>query len=65
MKIFIKVFKPLFLAAEIPLNITLNEFYKINKIEWHIFTSNLNKFCKVDLNYITYPNLKVIDAITI
>ena len=61
---FITVFKPLFLAAEIPLTITLKEFFEITKIEWHIFTSNLNKFSKVDLNHITHPNLKVIEAIT-
>jgi len=61
---FITVFKPLFLAAEIPLDITLKQFYQITKIEWHIFTSNLNRFSKVDLNHITHPDLKVIEAIT-
>ena len=55
--------KPLFLAADISINITLKEFYEINKIDWHIFTSNLNKFCKVDLNHKTYPDLTLIEAI--
>ena len=61
---FINVLKPLFLAADIPITITLKEFYEINKIDWHIFTCNLNKFSKVDLNYKTFPNLTVIEAIS-
>tara|TARA_B100000795_G_scaffold238079_1_gene198998 strand:+ start:69 stop:1118 length:1050 start_codon:yes stop_codon:yes gene_type:complete len=60
---FINCFKPLFLASDIPIDITLKQFYEINKIDWHIFTSNLNKFSKVDLNHNTYPNLTVIEAI--
>lgn len=55
--------KPLFLAADIDINITLSEFYNLTKVHWHLFTSNLNKFTKVDLNYITHPNLTVIQAI--
>lgn len=61
---FINVLKPLFLAAELPITLTLKEFYEINKIDWHIFTSNLNKFSKVDLNYKSHPNLTIIQAIT-
>ena len=61
--LIINCFKPLFLAADIDINITLKDFYNINKIDWHIFTSNLNKFTKVDLNHKTHPNLKVIQAI--
>jgi len=61
---FINCLKPLFLAADIPIDITLKQFYKINKIDWHIFTSNLNKFSKVDLNHKTRPDLTIIEAIT-
>ena len=55
--------KPLFLASDVDINITLSEFYDLTKIHWHIFTSNLNKFTKEDLNYITHPDLTVIQAI--
>ena len=55
--------KPLFLAADVNINITLKEFYNLTKVHWHLFTSNLNKFTKVDLNYITHPDLTVIQAI--
>lgn len=60
---FINCLKPLFLASDIPIDITLKQFYEINKIDWHIFTTNLNKFCKVDLNHNTHPNLTLIEAI--
>tara|TARA_B110000977_G_C11086554_1_gene494916 strand:+ start:4846 stop:5889 length:1044 start_codon:yes stop_codon:yes gene_type:complete len=61
---FINCFKPLFLAGDIDINITLKEFYEINKIDWHIFTSNINKFTKVDLSHKTHPDLTIIEAIT-
>lgn len=61
---FINALKPLFLSADIPITITLKEFYEINKIDWHIFTSNLNKFSKVDLNHKTHPNLSLVLALT-
>ena len=61
--IIINCLKPLFLAADIDINITLKEFYNINKIEWNIITSNLNKFTKVTLNHKTHPDLKIIQAI--
>ena len=55
--------KPLFLAADVDINITLRELYDLTNIHWHLFTSNLNKFTKVDLNYLTHPDLTVIQAI--
>ena len=61
---FSNCLKPLFLTADIPIDITLKQFYQINKIDWHIFTSNLNTFSKVDLNHKTHPNLTIIEAIT-
>ena len=60
---FIKVLEPLSLTKEIDINITLSEFYELTKIEFHIFTSNLNKFNKVDLNYKTHPDLELYKAI--
>jgi len=55
--------KPLFLAADVDINITLRELYNLTNIHWHLFTSNLNKFTKVDLNYLTHPDLTVIQSI--
>ena len=61
--IIIDILKPLLLANDLDINITLKEFYEYSNIELHIFTSNLNKFCKVALNHKTYPSLKLYDAI--
>ena len=63
--VVIKAIKPLFLAKNIPINITLLEFYNLTKIELNIFTCNLNIFKKVKLNYINNPNLELLDAIYI
>ena len=59
----IKCFKPLFLAKNIDINITLEEFYKLTKKKIHFFTANLNHFCKEDINYLTHPKLKLITAV--
>ena len=59
----IKCFKPLFLAKNIDINITLKEFYEITNKDIHFFTANLNKFCKEDINHKTHPNIKLLTAI--
>lgn len=55
--------KPLFLAKDIELTITLKEFYDLTNIEFNLYTCNFTKFKKEKLNYITYPDLPVIEAI--
>ena len=62
-KIIINALKPLFLAKEIPLTITLLEFYNLTAIEFNIYTCNLTSFKKEKLNYNNSPNLELIDAI--
>lgn len=59
----INTIKPLFLAKDIDINITLKEFYELTKIDFHILTCNFNKFCKKDINYISDPNLELYKAI--
>ncbi len=43
------VFKPLLEAKDLSLNITLNKFYEYSKIEFHLYTFELNKFETVDI----------------
>ena len=62
-KIIINALKPLFLAKEIPLTITLLEFYNLTAIEFNIYTCNLTSFKKEKLNYINTPNLELINAL--
>ena len=62
-KIIINALKPLFLAKEIKLTITLLEFYNLTNIEFNIYTCNLTSFKKERLNHINTPNLELLDAL--
>jgi predicted acylesterase/phospholipase RssA len=57
------IMKPLLLAKELTLDVTLDELYHFNKKEIHIMTVELNTFQRVNLSYKTHPSLKVMDAI--
>ena len=59
----INALEPLFLAKNIPLNITLLEFYNLTKIEFNIFACSLNDIKQIKFNYITNPNLELVDAL--
>jgi hypothetical protein len=51
------------LAKDIELTITLKEFFELTNIEFNLYTCNFTRFEKEKLNYITYPNLPLIEAI--
>jgi len=59
-------FKPLLEAKDLSENITLQDLYDYNSIEFHIYTTNLNENIptKVDISYKTHPNLELCKAIT-
>jgi predicted acylesterase/phospholipase RssA len=61
--ILVNVLEPLFLAKNIPLNITLLEFYNLTKIEFNIFACSLNDIKQTKFNHITNPNLELVDAL--
>ena len=61
--IFEEIFQPLFLAADVSMDITLKEFYEITKIELHIFVTELNKFESIDVSYKTHPEWKLIQTV--
>jgi predicted acylesterase/phospholipase RssA len=58
-----KCFKPLFNAKEIDLNITMQEFYDLTKIELHMFSFEINQFQICDISHLTHPSLKLMTAI--
>lgn len=58
-----KCFKPLFDAKDIPLDINMEDFYNLTKIELHIFSFEVNEYKVVDISYQTYPKLEVLKAI--
>ena len=58
-----KIFSPLLLGKDIPLTVTMNEYFKQTNIELHIIVTNVNIFEPVDISYKTHPNWLLIDAI--
>lgn len=58
-----EVFKPIFNAIDMPINITLKEFYEYTNIEIHIMTTELTQFVLVDLSYKTHPDWELLDAV--
>ena len=58
-----KCFKPLFAAKDIPLDINLEDFYNLTKIELHIFSFEVNEYKIEDISYLTYPKLSLMTAI--
>jgi len=61
--IIINALKPLFMAKEISLTITLLEFYNLTNIEFNIYACNLTSFKKEKFNHINTPTLELIDAL--
>jgi len=61
--VFVKCFKPVFGALNIPLTINLYELYELTKIEFHVIAFELNGFKTTNISYLTHPKLEVLDAI--
>jgi predicted acylesterase/phospholipase RssA len=62
-KIFDDTFQPLFAGKDIPLDITMKQFYELNGIELHMYTTDLNTFQTINISYKTHPDWRVVDAI--
>lgn len=60
---FKKSYESLFNGKDISIDITLKEFYEMNKIELHIFTFEFNSFKIEDISYLSCPDLKLLDAL--
>jgi NTE family protein len=58
-----KIFKPLFSAKDLALDINLQDFYNYSKIELHFFAFDINDFKIEDISYKTHPNISVIMAL--
>lgn len=59
----IEIFKSLFLSKDIQPAITLKEFYELNHIDIHIYTTEIKSFEYIDISHTTHPNWKVLDAV--
>lgn len=59
-----RCFKSLFNAKNIPLNVTLKQYYEEHSaIELHFFTFDINAFNLVDVSYLTHPDVELLIAI--
>jgi predicted acylesterase/phospholipase RssA len=58
-----KIFKPLFSAKDLSLDINLQDFYNYSKIELHFFAFDINDFKIEDVSYKTHPTISVITAL--
>ena len=55
--------EPLFLAYDVPLDITFQQAFERSNIELHIFATNMNTFDSTDFNVHTFPNMPVTTAV--
>jgi predicted acylesterase/phospholipase RssA len=56
-------YEPFFKAKDIPLTITMKEFFELTNIDCHFFSTEINSFQNTDLSYTTYPDLPIIHAV--
>jgi len=61
--IMVDMITPLFLGKDIPIDITLGDFYLLNGIDIFITTTEVNAFEPVVLSHTTHQNWSLIDAI--
>lgn len=59
----VKCFRPLLLAKNLDMNITLKELYEYSHIELHFYTFEINQYQVEDISYLTHPDLTLITAI--
>lgn len=57
------LFKPLFDAKDISIDITMKEFYEYSNIKLHIYAYEINKSYIEDISYKTHPDLSLLTAI--
>ena len=58
-----KCFKPLLDAKDIPMDINLEDFYKLTNVELHMFSFEINEYKVQDISYLTHPKLSLMTSI--
>jgi predicted acylesterase/phospholipase RssA len=56
-------FKPFFNAIDLSVDITMRELYEYSKIDFHVFSLEMNSFEMIDISHTTHPSLRIFDAI--
>jgi NTE family protein len=57
------ILQPLFGGMDIPISITMLEFYEKTQIELHMYTTRFSSFDLVDISYKTHPEWRVVEAV--
>jgi predicted acylesterase/phospholipase RssA len=57
-----QILAPLFAGKDISVDITLADFFALNRIELHFFATEVNSFQVIDISYKTHPEWRIIDA---
>ena len=60
---FAILFKPLFEAKDVPMDITLAQFYHLYPVDLHFFTFEMNHFIVEDISHTTHPDIPLLKAI--
>ena len=58
-----KCFKPLFDAKDIPLNISMKDFFNFTNVDIHMCSFELNEYKVKDISHESFPNLPILTAI--
>jgi len=59
----IEFFSPLLKSVDLDINITMKELYEYNKIDFHLYVTELNSFTLIDISHKTHPDWMVLDAV--
>jgi NTE family protein len=55
---------PLFHAYDVPLTITMKEFYERSNVDIYLYTTGVTELNTVELHHSTHPNLPIMTAVT-
>jgi predicted acylesterase/phospholipase RssA len=58
-----EIFRPLFLALDLTVDITMKEFYEHTHVDLHIFLTEINDFKCIDVSHTTHPDWKLIEVV--
>jgi predicted acylesterase/phospholipase RssA len=61
--VFKLFFKPFFDVKDLPLTMTMREFYEYTKIEMHFFSVEMNQYELVDISHLNFPDIPIIQSV--
>jgi predicted acylesterase/phospholipase RssA len=62
-KIILECFTSLLKSVDLSIDITMKQFYEYSGIEFHIYTTEINRFELTDISFKTHPDWLLLDAI--